>query len=172
MKPSDDFEVVLRRRIENYKATEDQVADRIQELQGELVAMRERREAAERLYRAEYGSGEPPGQSTERTGTQAEFPLVIPHRPAAGSSLAGLSWEAAILRVLQHEGGPLHVKEIWSRLASGGFRTVARDPLRSIVAVSVRSRKIARTGPNTYVASNGTAASTGAESGVGNQVGC
>jgi len=64
--------------------------------------------------------------------------------------LSGKSWEEAITSVLARTG-PLHVKEIWQQLQDGGFRTAAQDPLRSIVAVSIRSQpRIVRVGANRY----------------------
>jgi hypothetical protein len=69
--------------------------------------------------------------------------------PRPDGALSGLSWEDAICAVLA-DNGPLHVKEIWQRLAAGGFRTTAKDPLRSIVAVATRSPNLIRAWPNIY----------------------
>lgn len=64
-----------------------------------------------------------------------------------------MSWIDAIERVLRQHGPALHVKSIWEYLEADGFRTEARDPLRSIVAIAVREPSVVKVGPNTYALS-------------------
>ena len=54
------------------------------------------------------------------------------------------------VRILTEAKTPLHVSEIWNRIALAGFTTAAKDPLRSLVSVLVRHPDVRRTGPNTY----------------------
>jgi hypothetical protein len=151
MAPSDDFRAALLRRVQTYRVAEERAERRLLEVSREAEAMRERRQAAEKLFAAEFGdvpSNEIPADaplgSTETQSARAGDPVSSPDGP-----LGGLPWEEAITRILSSEG-PLHVKEIWRRLEAGGFRTGARDPLRSIVAVAIRSPRIGRARPNTY----------------------
>ena len=134
----DAFEEALRRRIENYRSAETKVNTRIRQLEAERQALAERRETAEHLYNAEYGRG-PASTATE---SRAE--------PARRGPLTGRPWEVAVAEVLGEANAPLHVRDIWAALQAGGFRTDARDPLRSIVAVVLRSGRFVRAGPNTY----------------------
>jgi hypothetical protein len=97
-----------------------------------------RREAAEDLYRAEFGDSPADHAAPEKPVIQV-------------GPLTGLSWSEAIARVLRDAGQPLHVKEIWQRLQAGGFRTDSRDPVRSVVAIAVRDpASFPRAGPNRY----------------------
>lgn len=148
MGQSDSFRSQLLRRIDSYRESEAKVDARLTELAEEKAAQARRRGAAEDLFRAEFGEVPAPepkaGPSSQLNLTQSEEA-----QPPEGP-LTGKSWEEAITAVLG-EAGPLHVKELWQRLQDGGFRTDAQDPLRSIVAVSVRSKpRIARVGPNRY----------------------
>ena len=115
--------------------------------------IRQRLEAAESMYRVEFGElppmavvVEPPPRSTP---TQSRSRRDLP-RSGVDGPLTGLSWQDAISQVLTDAGTPLHVREIWRRLDAGGFRSDARDPLRSIVAVVLRTAGIVRAAPNTY----------------------
>lgn len=127
-----------------------------------------RRAAAEDLYRAEYGDipeenmavVTTPPQSSQR-GQRVQR-LQIPEAP--DGPLTGLGWAEALQQVLGASSEPLHVKEIWRRLAEGGFKTEARDPLRSIVAMSLRSPQIIRAAPNTFALAEGKFAADGGES--------
>lgn len=169
--PSDPFAAALQRRIQNYSRAEATVAGRLAELAEELDRLRERRRAAEMLYEAEFGEPVAPdasvGVMAPRALTESKHvvagdqAVLIPPGAGAGEQaelvtahvpgpLTGLPWAEAIERVMQDAGTPLHVKEVWERLVAGGFQTGSRDPLRSIVAISVRSERIVRTGPNTY----------------------
>lgn len=110
--------------------------------------MSRRRGAAEDLFRAEFGEVPPP-ESPPRPASQMDLTQSEEALPPDGP-LSGKSWEEAITSVLARTG-PLHVKEIWQQLQDGGFRTAAQDPLRSIVAVSIRSQpRIVRVGANRY----------------------
>jgi hypothetical protein len=147
MDESDDFREQLLRRIDRFRASEDKVRARHNELAVELEGLAARRQAAEGLFRDEFGevpAPEPEGQAPQLPLTQSEQA-----QPPEGP-FTGRSWIDAISAVLE-DAGPLHVKEIWQRLQDGGFRTNARDPLRSIVAVSIRSKpRIVRVGANRY----------------------
>ena len=70
-------------------------------------------------------------------------------------------WRDAVIDVLSKAGRPLHAREIWQRLDASGFATDAADPLRSVVAIAIRTpEQIHRTGPNTF-ALNGVAPGEG-----------
>lgn len=144
MDASDDLRAPLLHRIQGYRASESQVRARAEELAAELEEMEARRQKAEALFEAEFGelpSG-PPDMADQ--GEAGDEPLS-PEGP-----LTGQPWAAAIASVLE-ESGPLHVRDIWERLQDGGFRTESRDPLRTVVAVAIRSRpRIVRVGANRY----------------------
>lgn len=142
MSQSDNFKIQLLRRIAGYRTAEGRVRLRGKEIQSELEATESRRSAAERLYEAEFGSL--PDTIPPRDTLLIESEALTPEGP-----LTGMSWAAAISTILE-EQGPLHVKDIWHHLQEGGFRTKARDPLRSIVAVAIREPKISRVGANRY----------------------
>jgi hypothetical protein len=145
---SDSFRSQLLHRIDSYRESEARVDARLAELAGEKAAQAKRRGAAEDLFRAEFGEVPAP-EPQARPAPQLDLTQSEEAQPPEGP-LTGKSWEEAITAVLE-ETGPLHVKDIWQRLQDGGFRTDARDPLRSIVAVSVRSKpRIERVGANRY----------------------
>jgi hypothetical protein len=138
---SDDhgFREQLEERIATYREQRERIRTKLVELNHDLLDFDRRLDAAEELYRREFGL-QPPGAEPRRTGRRSALP------PAEGQP----SWREAIVGVLSAQGRPLHVKEIWEALLDTGFRTESRDPLRSIVAIAVRDPNITRTAPNTY----------------------
>ena len=151
-----DFHASLLRRVDRYRAVEEKLRRRFDEVKRELEKAESRREAAETLYEAEFGAqpDERAKAATESTKSRSE--LAEAARRLPDGALTGLSWQDAINHVLA-EGEPLHVREIWRRLADGGFKTRAQDPLRSIVAVVVRMPGVVRAGANTYAVVDGAA---------------
>jgi len=100
------------------------------------------------LFRAEFGSV-PADLDVPRADRDDDHQEERPMR--ATGPLTGASWWDAIVQVLTEEGGPLHVREIWKRLAANGFRSDAKDPVRSVVAIVVRNPEmIVKVRPNTY----------------------
>ena len=143
------FEQQLARRIAAYARRERALVEHRLEIDAELAEVRRRRRSAEALYEAEFGA--PAEAAAEPARDEAR---AAPEQPPAGP-LTGLSWGAAIVRVLD-EFGPAHIREIWRLLEEGGFRTDARDPLRSIVAIALRLEPhVFRVAPNTYALANG-----------------
>jgi len=143
MPESDDFRDQLIRRIDAYRQSEDRVRQRYEELRTELETMAARRTAAESLFTAEFGDLPDPAEVGPRSLTESDAAKTLE------GPLTGMSWIAAITTILEKHG-PLHVKDIWQLLQDGGFRTEARDPLRSIVAVAIREPRIVRVGANRY----------------------
>lgn len=115
---------------------------RLTELNQDLVDLDRRLEAAEELYRREFGAV-PPG-SEPRRGRRRDSSRTVP------SPRGRQSWRDAIIAVLTTSNRPMHVKEIWQALLDAGFQTDSQDPLRSIVSIAVRDPGIHRTAPNTY----------------------
>jgi hypothetical protein len=132
------FRAMLAGRIQSYRDHERELQARLGELTTEMESVAARRQAAEELYRTEFGeTAEAPVE------TQQPSPQVGP--------LTGLSWNEAMTRVLGEAGRPLHVKEIWQLLQEGGFHSGARDPVRSVVAIAVRNgARFPKAGPNRY----------------------
>jgi hypothetical protein len=144
----EEFKAQLERRILSYSLQEERVRAQLRELQDELEAVRRRRGSAEELFRAEFGSvpAHLDGQRTDRDDDHRDVPPL-----RATGPLTGVPWSDAIVQVLTEEGGPLHVREIWKRLAANGFRSGAKDPVRSVVAIAVRNQgTIVKVRPNTY----------------------
>lgn len=133
------FRSQLGQRILNYKDLRDRIREKLLELNYDLTSIEQRLEAAEELFRREFGL-EPPGG--ERARRRA--------KTSGRSNGAGPSWGDAIMAVLRAKNRPMHVKEIWEALLASGFQTESRDPLRSVVSISVRHPEIERVGPNTY----------------------
>ena len=130
--------------METYRSQRERIRTKLVELNHDLNDVERRLEAAEELYRREYGLT-PPGYEASRAtnrGTAAQ-------RTPDGQQ----SWRDAIVSVLTSSGRPLHIKEIWQALVDSGFETNSRDPLRSIVAIAVRDDRIERVAPNTYALS-------------------
>jgi hypothetical protein len=137
--PDDGFREQLEKRISTYRDQGARIRTRLTELNHDLLDVDRRLEAAEELYRREFGL-QPPGSEAPRSGRRA----------AAGANGQQQSWREAIVAILSARQRPLHVKEIWQALVDAGFQTESRDPLRSIVAIAVRDPAIERTAPNTY----------------------
>lgn len=140
----EEFKAQLGRRIVSYTEQEDRLQMQIRELQDELQAVQRRRKSAQDLFAAEFGP-----MLGEMVATVAVDQGPMPEDQPSGP-YSGLAWIDAIMRVLEEEGGPLHVREIWKRLAANGFRTEAVDPVRSVVAIAVREPSITKVRPNTY----------------------
>jgi hypothetical protein len=150
------FRDALAARINRYRHAEQAAQERLDEIHAEVMRLRARREAAEALYEAEFGGSHLPGATPIES--------VVRQRPAVAfdasrsadqqlrtpGPLTGLRWEVAIEQVLRDAGEPLHVRDIWARLAEGGFRTNTADPERSVTAIAVRSARLVRSGRNTY----------------------
>lgn len=140
----DEFKTQLQHRIESYRQLQGGIQDRLRDLHHELNSVERRLEAAEELYRREFG--EEPGSVEE-----------APRRRATrirGTAVGQPSWKDAVSDVLRREARPMHVKEIWQRLQESGFQTAAQDPLRSITAIALRSEdEIKWAAPNTFVLS-------------------
>jgi hypothetical protein len=160
----EEFRSQLERRILSYSHQEQRLAVQLRELADELHAVKRRRQSAEDLYRAEFGDVTDDLRVAEAPGEYR------PGRPTG--PLTGIAWSQAISRVLEEAGGPLHVREIWQRLAAGGFRSDAADPVRSVVAIAVRNAGIMKVRPNTYALSvrdAANAASPGGNNGAGGE---
>lgn len=138
----DTFRSELQQRVARYQQAETHAAERVEEAEAEFQKLRERRIAAETLYEAEFGGRSP------STDTPPEA-LIAPMEESTGP-YTGLSWEPAIEEVLRDAGEPLHVREIWHRLAAGGFQTRTASPERSIASIAVRSPRLVKADPNTY----------------------
>src|SRR5436190_10802380 len=138
----DDFRIPLERRIVSLRGLRQSLQDQLRDIHGELNSVDRRIEAAEELYRREFRTDPPDVSATAE------------HRRATrirGSEIGQPSWKEAVLDVLRREGRPLHAKEIWQRLQDSGFQTAAADPLRSVVAIAIRSEdQIRRVAPNTF----------------------
>lgn len=137
-----EFRSQLNQRLQRYTAQINQLMEQIEELEGAREDLVGRRKNAEELYLAEFGE-----VWTDSASGSHETVVADTH---SSGPFTGLGWAAAIVYVLTAAGQPLHVKEIWDRLREGGFKTEARDPLRSIVAIAVRSHSLAKVGPNIY----------------------
>jgi hypothetical protein len=137
-----EFKQMLTTRIQSYRDEEARLQIRIDELKAQRESVAKRRASAEELYEVEFG------EQLSEAGPEA----ALFERPELEvGPLTGLSWVEAMTRVLEEAGEPLHVTEIWERLEEGGFRTDARDPVRSIVAIAVRgTRSFRKAGPNRY----------------------
>jgi hypothetical protein len=137
----EDFRAHLERRLASYFQMEDQLGKRIGDLSEELAAVRRRADAAQQLYQAEYGEPYDRGRAKRRP----------PDTRSVAGPLSDLSWFEAIARVISDAGRPLHVKEIWQALQTGGFATHSSDPERSIVSICVRNPdRLMKTAPATY----------------------
>lgn len=163
---ADDYQFrdALRTRIARYRQAENAAHNRLAEVQTEFDRLRARREAAEALYHAEFGTRDPTlVTSAMQTESVVQSNTAIADRRQAAQQgrtvgpFAGLHWEVAIEHVLREAGSPLHVREIWRRLSEGGFRTNTADPERSVTAIAVRSARLVRAGPNTYALVTGDA---------------
>jgi hypothetical protein len=152
MADQDAFRAALLERIRRAREAVFRAEAHAAEAAKEAEVQRSRRDAAVRLYEVEFGEVPPtavkvtpPPRSTKmRLRSRADLP-----RSGVDGPLSGLTWQDALHAVLA-ESEALHVREIWDRLDAGGFTTSASDPLRSIVAVALRTPGIVRAAPNTY----------------------
>lgn len=135
------FRGQLEERIATYRGQCGRIRGKLVELNRDLNDVERRLEAAEELYRREFGLVPPGSEPPRRPGRKPRTP---------GERGRQDSWRDAIVSVLNARGQPLHVKEIWQALVDSGFQTASRDPLRSIVSIVVRDSQIERTAPNTY----------------------
>lgn len=149
----DAFKSELLKRIDSYRSTEEAIEDRIDSLRAEQLTAAERRKSAEQLYEAEFGPIDSESNEREPSNTHTTEIQSV-ESPVAKGPLTGLSWEDAIEHVLAGAGKPLHVNEIHKRLLEGGFRTNAKNPSNSIVAIAVRSDALVKAGTNTYWLAN------------------
>ena len=148
------FRDALRDRIVRYTDQEARLAESLSEIQQALEDVRKRRRSAEVLYRSEFGDDPllPDAELTETPeGNERAHPAMRP------GPLYGEPWSDAIVSVLADAAEPLHVREIWQRMREGGFTSSAQDPLRSIVAVVLRTPGVVRAAPNTYTLAGGEA---------------
>ena len=136
----DEFRIPLERRLATLRGHRDRLQDELREIHHELNSVDRRIEAAEELYRREYGV-EPPDSASASDGRRATRIRRDEGQP---------SWRDAVLSVLATAGRPLHAREIWQRLSDSGFQSDAVDPVRSVVALAIRTDEIHRTGPNTF----------------------
>jgi predicted Zn-ribbon and HTH transcriptional regulator len=142
----DEFRLPLQRRIATLRGLRDELQEQLRELHHELNSVDRRIEAADEMYRREFAE-EPPSVASALGRRASRIRRSEVDQPP---------WREAVLDVLQQADGPLHAKEIWRRLEGSGFQTSAVDPLRSVVAIAVRSEdKIQRVGPNTFALNGG-----------------
>lgn len=162
MDPHDaEFRTALSHRISSYRARRARLERRKAEVDAELEEVDARLVKSESLYMAEFGE-QPPDGADNITTDQAER-LFQPAAEAVRGPMTGLSWEDALVRALNGHDGGLHVRAIWEQLQGGGFRTEARDPVRSIVAIALRRPDtFVRVAPNTYALINQAVTSAGA----------
>ena len=138
----EDFREQLEDRIRRYARLRDEIQGQLLELNHSLNTTEKRLHAAVEMFRLEYG----------------EDPESVPNLPA--SEPVGLkrqqrrpdgsSWNETVIETLTAAGQPLHLNELWRRIAESGFETEAKDPLRALASVLVRHPEVHRTGPNTY----------------------
>lgn len=144
----DEFRIPLERRIATLRGHRVLLQEQLRDLHHELNSVDRRIEAAEELYRREFDK-EPP----DSTATVHPRRATRIRRAETGQP----SWRDAVIGVLQRSDRPLHAREIWERLQQSGFQTDAADPLRSVVAIAIRTEdRIHRVAPNTF-ALNGEA---------------
>lgn len=143
----EEFEEQLRNRIASYRALRDRVRQRVAELQEELQSVEHRLRAAVELYEAEFGGGQ---LSVSNQQTPSHTATQGPLFDQLDGPFTQLSWGEAIVSALIEAERPLHVKEIWEALSTGGFQTESRDPIRSIVAIAIRHPGLTRVAPNVY----------------------
>lgn len=150
MEPDEEFRRQLLERVERYKGAAAKARGRLRELEAEIETLESRQRAAERLYRAEFGEEAPTQLAIKVTPPPVKRGRARREIPRSNldGPLTGMSWQDAIREALAD--GPLHVRDIWQRLDSGGFQTDSKDPLRSIVSVVLRMPELTRTDANTY----------------------
>lgn len=138
----DEFRIPLERRVATLRGHRSELQEQLRELHHELNSIDRRIEAAEELYRREFGA-EPPDTASARDGRRA----TRIRRVETGQP----SWRDAVVGVLAASDQPLHAREIWQRLRDSGFQSDAADPVRSVVAIAIRTEdRIHRVAPNTF----------------------
>lgn len=142
----DALKGALRSRVASYSQRLETLESDIADLLEQRDSVRERLQRAVSMYEIEFGESLADQLLESSNARQLEL-----ESPTNGTGpLSGLPWMEAMHRVLREAEQPLHVKDIWARLVAGGFRTEARDPLRSIAAVGLRDPALSRVRPNTY----------------------
>ena len=138
----DEFRIPLERRLTSLNEHRNLLQEQLSDLHHELNSVDRRIEAAEELYRREFDA-EPPDPT-----------LVVRGRRETrirSTTVDQLPWREAVIGVLEEANQPLHARDIWQRLKESGFQTESADPLRSVVAIAIRtSDRIQRVGPNTF----------------------
>jgi hypothetical protein len=126
----------LESRIAEYERRRSALEEALSVQHAELAELERRLEAAVDLYQREFG---------------LEIGVPIRRRVPIRGGGRSAGWTDAIETVLSEAGGPLHVQEIWGRLAERGFETDSSDPARAIVSMAVRNpARFARVAPNTF----------------------
>jgi hypothetical protein len=144
-----DFKAALARRVQVYRERLARIDTRMAEWAAEREEIDARRVKSEALYESEFG--EPVPELVEPEPVPDADRLFRQPVQAPAGPLTSLAWDEALARVLQGHPDGLHVRAVWDQLKEGGFRTDARDPVRSIVAIALRRPDVfVRTGPNTY----------------------
>ena len=144
----DEFRIPLERRITALRGHRDLLQDQLRDLHHELNSVDRRIKVAEEMYRQEFDA-EPPDVKNPAAHPRRETRI---RRANAGQ----MPWREAIITILRESGSPLHARDIWRKLQESGFQTDAKDPLRSVVAVAIRTEDhIRRVGPNTFALVNG-----------------
>ena len=143
MGADDDFRAQLEARIIRYASQRDDLQAKLVELNHALNSLDKRLETAIEMYRLEFGT-EPEAAKDVRP---AAVGLTTGRRRHRGD---GSSWNQIVSQVLVDAGSPLHLNEIWRRIADTGFETGSKDPLRSLASVLVRHPDVYRAGRNTY----------------------
>lgn len=137
----DEFRIPLERRLATLRGHRALLQDQLRDIHHELNSVDRRIEAAEELYRREFDK-EPPDSTADVRPRATRI-----RRAGTGQP----SWRDAVIAVLRDSDRPLHAREIWQRLRDSGFQTDAVDPLRSVVAIAIRTEdKIRRVAPNTF----------------------
>lgn len=137
----DEFRIPLERRLVTLRGHRGGLQEELRDLHHELNSVDRRIEAAEELYRREFET-EPPVSVSAPDGRRASRIRRVEGQP---------SWRDAVLGVLASADRPLHAREIWQRLRDSGFQSEAVDPVRSVVAIAIRTEdQIHRTAPNTF----------------------
>lgn len=145
----EEFRSALLRRVNGYRRRRQELQDRRSTIAEELESVGERLRKAEALFSLEFGEEVPEDVGAALLASNAKLFVLETDRPPG--ELTGMSWTDALVHVLRRHRDGLHVKALWAELDAGGFRTDARDPTRSIVAIALRRPDVfVRVGPNTY----------------------
>jgi hypothetical protein len=138
----ENFRGQLEDRIRRYARIRDEIQAQLLELNHSLNTTEKRLHAAVEMFRLEYGQdpASVPGLPAPET--------VAPRKKQRQND--GSSWNDAVIKALTAAGQPLHLNDLWRKIAASGFETEAKDPLRALASVLVRHPDVHRTGPNTY----------------------